>query len=285
LLGARPARGEGALGWIAAASSGIVLVILGLIALVMGVHSVPVLREMGVQFLVSRRWSPANGVYGALPFAWGTLYTAAIATAVAVPISFGVAVFMSEVAPSWLKRPLVYVIDLLAVIPSVVFGLWGILMLAPYLGRSFLTAGLVLAMMVTPIITSLAHEVIATTPVAEKEAALALGATRWEMIWGAIWPHSAGGLVGAVMLGVGRAMGETIAAALTIGSALGEITLNPLLPGNSMPAVIANEWGEAFEMQRSALIALAVLLFAITIVVNLVATAIVDRSIARGGRR
>ena len=126
---------------------------------------------------------------------------------------------------------------------------------------------------------------IETTPVAEKEAALALGATRWEMIWGAIWPHSRGGLAGAIMLGVGRAMGETIAAALTIGSATEEISLNPLAPGNSMPAVIANEWGEAFETQKSALIALAMLLFVITIVVNLIATAIMDRSSARGGAR
>jgi phosphate transport system permease protein len=140
-------------------------------------------------------------------------------------------------------------------------------------------------MMITPTITSLSREVIETTPTPEKEAALALGATRWEMIWGAIWPHSKGGIVGAVMLGLGRAMGETIAAALTIGSAIGQITLNPLAPGNSMPAVIANQWGEAFDLQKSALIALAVLLFAITIVVNLIATAIVQRSMSGSGVR
>jgi phosphate transport system permease protein len=146
-----------------------------------------------------------------------------------------------------------------------------------------LTAGLILAIMITPIITSLAREVMETTPPAEKEAALALGATRWEMIQGAIWPHSKGGLVGAVMLGLGRAMGETIAAALVIGSALGQITLDPLAAGNSMPAVIANQWGEAGDLQKSALIALAVLLFAITIAVNLIATAIVNRSMRRSG--
>ena len=167
-----------------------------------------------------------------------------------------------------MRRPLVYLIDLLAVVPSVVFGLWGILVLAPHLGRSFLTAGIILAIMITPIITSLAREVIETTPPGEKEAALALGATRWEMI------------VGAVMLGLGRAMGETIAAALVIGSALGQITLNPLSPGNSMPAVIANEWGEADTLHKSALIALALVLFAITIAVNPIATRIV-----RGSRR
>jgi phosphate transport system permease protein len=163
-----------------------------------------------------------------------------------------------------------------------VFGLWGILVLAPHLGRSFLTAGIILAIMITPIITSLAREVIETTPAGEKEAALALGATRWEMIWGSVWPHSKGGLVGAVMLGLGRAMGETIAAALVIGSALGQITIHAMQPGNSMPAVIANEWGEAGELHKSAMITLALLLFAITIVVNLVSSAIVQRSLRRG---
>jgi phosphate transport system permease protein len=215
---------------------------------------------------------------------WGTLYTSLIAIAIAGPVSVGVALFITEVAPRWMTRPLVHVIDLLAVVPSVVFGLWGILVLAPTLGRCVLTAGLILGMMVTPIITSLAREVIETTPAAEKEAAFALGATRWEMIWGAVWPHSKSGLVGAVMLGLGRAMGETIAVALTIGSAIGQISINPLKSGNSMPAAIANQWGEAFDLQKSALIALAVLLFAITIAVNLAATAIVLRSRKRSSR-
>lgn len=278
ILTGRPARADAAFRWLAVGSAAIVLVILGLIAVVMTVRSIPVLRESGLEFFLSRRWSPADHVYGALPFLWGTLYTSVISIAISVPVSLGVALFITEVAPRWLKPSLVHLVDLLAVVPSVVFGLWGILMLAPHLGRSFLTAGMILGMMVTPTITSLSREVIETTPAPEKEAALALGATRWEMIWGAIWPHSKGGLVGAVMLGLGRAMGETIAAALTIGSAIGQITLNPLAPGNSMPAVIANQWGEAFDMQKSALIALAVVLFAITIVVNLIATAIVQRS-------
>ena len=168
-------------------------------------------------------------------------------------------------------------------VPSVVFGLWGVLVLSQHfgLGRSFLTAGMILAIMIIPIITSLSREVIETTPVSDKEAALALGATRWEMICASVLPHSKGGIVGAVMLGLGRAMGETIAAALVIGSALGQITPNPLAPGNSMPAVIANEWGEADESHKAALIALAVTLFVITIAVNLIATAIVQRSMKR----
>ena len=285
-LRGRPARVDTAFRYLAIAAAAVVLVVLGLIALTMTARARPVLDAMGLHFFTSRRWSPPDQLYGALPFIWGTLYTSAIALALAVPVSLAVAVFINEIAPRGLKKPLIYTVDLLAVIPSVVFGLWGILVIAPHLGRCFLTAGLILAVMITPIITSLAREVMDTTPPAEKEAALALGATRWEMITGAIWPHSKGGLVSAVMLGLGRAMGETIAAALVIGSALGQVTLKPLAPGNSMPAVIANQWGEADDLQKSALIALAVLLFALTIAVNLAATAIAERSMKRsGGKR
>ena len=280
------ARGTGAdraFRWTAIAAAGIVLLVLGVIALVMIDRASPVLGKMGLAFFTSSRWSAPDAVYGALPFIWGTLYTAAIAVVLSVPISLGVALFITQVAPRWLKKPMVYLIDLLAVVPSVVFGLWGVLVLSHHfgLGRSFLTAGIILGIMITPIITSLAREVIETTPASDKEAALALGCTRWEMITATVLPHSKGGLVGAVMLGLGRAMGETIAAALVIGSALGQITLDPFAPGNSMPAVIANEWGEADDMHKSALIALAVTLFVITIAVNLIATTIVQRSMQR----
>ncbi len=265
---------------LALGAAGLVLLILGLIAVKMTQRAWP---AFGVPFFSSTRWSAPEGVFGALPFLWGTLYTAAIALVLAVPVSLGVALFITQVAPPWLKKPMVYLLDLLAVVPSVVFGLWGVLVLSQHfgLGRSFLTAGVILAIMIIPIITSLAREVIETTPVSDKEAALALGATRWEMICASVLPHSKGGIVGAVMLGLGRAMGETIAAALVIGSALGQITPNPFAPGNSMPAVIANEWGEADEPHKAALIALAVTLFVITIAVNLIATAIVQRSMKR----
>jgi phosphate transport system permease protein len=264
-------------------AAALVLLILGLIAITMTGRALPALELMGSDFLTSSRWSAPAGVFGALPFIWGTLYTAAIAVLIAVPVSLGVALFITQVAPPWLRKPLVYLTDLLAVVPSVVFGLWGVLILSQHfgLGRSFLTAGVILAIMIIPIITSLSREVIETTPPSDKEAALALGSTRWEMITASVLPHSAGGLVGAVMLGLGRAMGETIAAALVIGSALGQITVNPFAPGNSMPAVIANEWGEADTMHKSALIALAVTLFVLTIAVNLIATAIVQRSMKR----
>jgi len=269
---------------VAALAGALVLLILGLIAITMTRRALPVFHQMGLRFFSTSRWSPPDELFGALPFIWGTFFTAAIAIVIAVPISLGVALFMTQVAPPRLARPLVYLVDLLAGVPSVVFGLWGVLVLSEHfgLGRSFLTAGSILAIMIIPIITSLSREVMDTTPAGDKEGALAMGATRWEMIAATVLPHSRAGLVGAVMLGLGRAMGETIAVALVIGSALGQITLDPFAPGNSMPAVIANEWGEAQELHKSALIALALTLFATTIVINLIATAIVRHSVKRG---
>jgi phosphate transport system permease protein len=301
-------RSDRRFGWLALGSAGLVLLILGLIAITMTNRASSVFGEMGLDFFASKRWSPPDGKFGGLSFLWGTIYTSVIALVLAIPISLSVSLFITELAPRWLKMPLVYVLDLLAVIPSVVFGLWGVLVLAKPLqgvymhihgavdgipvlrsifgntpqGRSFMTAGIILAIMITPIITSLSREVLETTPVSEKEAAYALGATRWEMIRGAVFPHSKGGLVGAVMLGLGRAMGETIAAALVIGGSVGQISINVFSAGNSMPAVIANEWGEADELHKSGLIGLAVVLFLITIIVNVLASAIVRRSTARG---
>jgi len=228
---------------LALAAAGLVVLILGMIAVTMARRAWP---AFGAEFFASTRWSAADEIFGALPFVWGTLYTAAIAVVIAVPVSLGVALFITQVAPPWLKRPMVYLIDLLAVVPSVVFGLWGVLVLSQHagLGRSFLTAGIILAIMIVPIITSLSREVIETTPASEKEAALALGATRWEMISASVLPHSKGGLVGAVMLGLGRAMGETIAAATvaelygnrwSIERAFGELTLS--LRGELQPLV------------------------------------------------
>ena len=276
-------NGDRAFRWLVIGSAALVLVILALVALTMTGRMGPVFDRMGFDFFTSKRWSPGDKLFGALPFLWGTLYTALIALVIAVPISFGLALFVTQVAGPRMRKPMVYVLDLLAVVPSVVFGLWGVLVLSQHfgLGRSFLTAGIILAIMITPIITSLAREVMDTTPPSDKEAAYALGATRWEMIRAAVWPHSKGGLVGAVMLGLGRAMGETIAAALVIGASNGQISFNAFAPGNSMPAVIANEWGEADDLHKSAMIGLAVTLFVITIIVNLIASSIVQRSMQR----
>jgi phosphate transport system permease protein len=306
-LGEKGGRADAAFRWTAIIAAGSVLLILALIAFTMTDRSRDVLSAMGFDFFASKRWSEPDDLFGALPFIWGTLYTATIAITLAVPVSLGVALFITQVAPPWLKRPMIYVLDVLAVVPSVVFGLWGVMVLSGPIrdvyadihravdwlpvvrdifgpsaqGRSLMTAGVILAIMITPIVTSLAREVIETTPPGEKEAALALGATRWEMIRASVLPHSRGGLVGAVMLGLGRAMGETIAAALVIGSALGQTSMNAFSSGNSMPAVIANEWGEANHLHKSALIALAMTLFFLTVAINLAANAVVKRSMRR----
>lgn len=292
---------------LAYAAGALVLVVLGLITYTMVSRSTDALSKMGFSFFSSKTWNPPKQQYGILSFIWGTIFTATIAVILSVPVALGIALFITQVAPRWLRKAMVYVIDLLAVVPSVVFGLWGVLVLAKHLGgfygwlartfdgwpvlgsifggnpqgRSFFTAGIVLAIMITPIIVSLAREVIETTPQFEKEAALALGATKWEMIRGAVLPHSKGGLVGAVMLGLGRALGETIAVALVIGSANGVVSINALRSGNSMPAVITAEWGEADALKKSALIAMAMTLFVITIIINVIATTAVQRSLKR----
>jgi len=262
--------------FVAIGAAALVLLILGMIAITMTRRAWP---AFGDQFFSSTRWSAPERIFGALPFIWGTLYTAAIAVAIAVPISLGVALFITQVAPPWLRKPLVYVIDLLAVVPSVVFGLWGVLILSQHfgLGRSFLTAGIILAIMIIPIITSLSREVIETTPPSEKEAALALGATRWEMISASVLSHSKGGLVGAVMLGLGRAMGETIAVALVIGSSP-QITAKLFSSGDALPAVIVNQFGESTDTYQAALIGMGVVLFFLTLIIGVIARAILARS-------
>ncbi|MEY2521932.1 MAG: phosphate transport system permease protein [Ilumatobacteraceae bacterium] len=284
----------------------LILIVLALIAYTITNKSLPVIRSEGVKFFTDRHWVPANGVFGALSFIYGTAVTALIAVLISVPVSIGIALFTTQVAPGWLKKWLVSLTDLVAVVPSVVFGLWGIIFLAPKLvgfykmvsgwfngwpilgdifgkasaGRTFMTAGLILSVMITPIITSIAREVIETCPQTDRDGALALGATRWEMITGAVMPHSMSGIVGAVMLGLGRAMGETIAVALVIGSSP-TITANLFSSGDSLPSVIAFQWGEATGIKRSALIAMGLTLFIITIVVNLTATTVVNRATRR----
>jgi phosphate transport system permease protein len=305
-LKGRRTLGDLSFGAIALIAGCSVLAILILIAYSTSKEAWPIFQHDAGQFLFSKTWAPNEGKFGSLAFVFGTIVTSIIALVFAVPLSIGIALFVTEVAPEWLKRPVVYVMDLLAVVPSVVFGLWGVLVLAepigrfyqnvsdvlspipvvgrlfapPVNGRSFFTAGLILALMIVPIITSLTREVFTTTPINEKEAALGLGATRWEMIRAAVFSHSKGGVVGAVTLGLGRAMGETIAAALVIGSNP-QITAKLFSPGYSMPAVIANEFGESSDLWRAALIALGLMLFVITIIVNLAARAIVNRSIRR----
>jgi len=284
----------------------LVLVILVLIAATTTDQATSWFTKEGISGIFSKTWNPNANQFGALSFLYGTAVTAIIALILAVPLSLGIALLLTEVAPRRWARPLVYVVDLLAVVPSVVWGLWGILVLAPWLqgiytsignffngvpvlgnlfgppisGASFFTAGIILAFMITPIITSLSREVIATVPTMDREGAYALGATRLEMIRGVVLPHSQGGLVGAVLLGLGRAVGETIAVALVIGS-MATITSHLFAPGYTMPAVIANQFGEATGVWKAGLMGLGVLLFVFTIIINVVARGVVARSARR----
>jgi phosphate transport system permease protein len=291
---------------LALASGLLVLVILVLIAISTTQQSTSWFSTAGFSGIFSTNWDPATNHFGAMAFVYGTVITSVIAIIIAVPVSVAMALLLTEVVPRRWARPIVYVVDLLAVVPSVVWGLWGILVFAPWVqgiyssiasglkglpvlgslfgpptsGASFFTAGIILAVMITPIVTSLSREVIATVPAIDKEGAYALGATRWEMIRGAVWPHSQNGVVGAVLLGLGRAMGETIAAALVIGSSA-TVTSHLFATGYSMPAVIANQFNEASGEFRAALIGLGVLLFALTIIINLIARGVVERSTRR----
>jgi phosphate transport system permease protein len=284
-----------------------VLIILGLIAVSTTHEAWPAFSKEGLHFFTSKTWDVPGRHFGALAFIYGTLVVSAIALVFAVPVSIGIALFITEVAPRRTRRAIVYVIDLLAAVPSVVYGLWGAMVFAngvpgfyanvertfrhvpvlgtlfsgrPLSGVSYMTAGLIVALMISPIITSITREVFATVPTAQKEAAVALGATRWEMIRGAVFPHSRSGIVGAVLIGLGRAMGETIAVALVIGSATA-LTGRLFSPGNAMAAVIANQFGEATDTYRAALIGLGVVLFAITIVIGVIARTLVARVDAR----
>jgi phosphate transport system permease protein len=294
-------RGDSAFKFVALVAGLVVLVILGLIAFSTTKEAWPAFKQEGLGFITSSTWVPADGKFGALAFIYGTVLSSLIALVLAVPVSLGIALYANEAAPRRLRKPVVYVMDLLAAIPSVVYGLWGIIVLAPAIqpvykamsgavgdipvlgwffngesGRSYMTAGIILAIMITPIITSLSREVIATVPSAQREAAYGMGATRWEMIRAAVLPWSRGGIVGSVMLGLGRAMGETIAVALVIGSQP-QITTHLFEAGDSMAAVIVNQFGEASGIHRAALIGLGVVLFGVTIIVNVSARGIVSQ--------
>jgi phosphate transport system permease protein len=300
----RGALGDGGFRWLTLLAAASVLAILAFIAFSTTKQAWPAFMHQGWSFITSKVWAPQNNQFGSLALIYGTFVTATIAVVIAVPVSIGVALFLSEQAPRRVRGVMVSAVDLLAAVPSVVYGLWGVLVLGPRLqpiyrdihsavagvpvlgrifgpngtGQSFMTAGIILAIMVTPIITSVSREVFVTVPRADKDAALALGATKWEMFRAAIFPYSLGGVTGAVMLGLGRAMGETIAVALVIGSQP-QISANLFKAGDTLAAVIANEFGgESTGLSQNALIGLGVVLFVLTIVVNLTARYIVGRA-------
>ncbi len=259
----------------------------------------PAFSHSGISIVTSNNWNPNLSQFGGLSFIYGTLVTSVIALVLAVPVSVLIALYLTEVAPPRLGTPLGYVVDLLAAVPSVVYGLWGVFVLVPFVtpiwqwlsdhlgfiplfaqfasGRDFATAGLILAVMIIPIISAVSREIFRTVPAEEREAALALGATRWEMIRLAVLPRSRPGVVAAVMLGFGRAVGETIAVAYLIGGVPNKITPHLFQQGSSIAANIALQFNEAASLPlfKAALIALGVVLFVITLLINIAARLII----------
>jgi len=282
----------------------LVLVILGLIVVETAGQARSWLSAEGLGTIFSSNWDPAHHHFGALALIVGTLEVAFLALLIAVPVSVGLALFVTEVAPRPLRRYFVYAIDLLAAVPSVVFGLWAIHVLLQPLadvyssissatagiplldtlfgspsrsGQAVMTAGIVVGIMITPIVTAITREVFATCPASQKEAALALGATRWEMIRGSIFPHSRSGVVSAVMIGFGRAVGETIAVALVVGSNQ-RLSAHLFGTGDTMASIIVNEFGDATGTWRSALIGLGLVLLLLTVVIGIVARSVLGRA-------
>ena len=301
-------RGDATFKGVTLAAGALVFVLLGAIALFLVVKAVPALQADKSSFWTTQIWDPdGTAHFGIAALAFGTLLTSFLALTMAVPVALGVSLYVTQYAPRRLATLLGYATDMLAAVPSVVYGLWGVFFLLPHMigtqvflaryfgwiplfadknnqvssySKSVFGASVVLAIMILPIVAAISREVITTVPLANKEAALALGATRWEMIRMAVLPYSRAGITGAAMLGLGRAMGETIAVALVIGSNP-QITEKLFSPGYSMPSVIANEFGESSGNYRAALIALGVVLFIISVVVNFTARAVVNRSLGR----
>jgi phosphate transport system permease protein len=248
----------------------------------------PSVAANGLSFITSAKWDPVNGQHGALAFVWGTFVTSLVALALSVPVGLGVAVFLTDLGPGSLRRPVSSLVELLAAIPSVVYGLWAALVLAPVLrarteltegtaplGVTLLCASLVLAIMVLPTIAAVARDVLLAVPAELREGALALGATRWDVVRLVVLPHARRGLYGAVLLGFGRAVGETMAVAAVVG-ARADLSATLFSPGYTMSSVIANEWPVArSEMHVAALAEVGLMLFAVTVAFNVAARVLV----------
>ena len=287
------------------------LVILALAAMAFAMiqSSSKSLAHFGLGFVFSRVWDPVRDVYGALPFIYGTIASSLLALCFAVPISLGVAIFLSELAPEWLRNPVGFLVELLAAVPSVVYGLWGVFALTPWLretvepllgrwlgflplfqgpqhGFGLLAGGIILAIMITPTISSVSREVLRAVPSALREGALGLGATPWEAVRVAVLPFARSGLVGATILGLGRALGETMAITMVIGNRA-EISASLFAPSYTMASVIANEFTEATgDLYLSALAEIGLLLFVVTVLLNVLARLLVWRvgRLPEGGR-
>jgi phosphate transport system permease protein len=267
-----------------------VIALFGLVVAVLVWQSVPAIRTLGLRFLVQSRWNPVDDNFGALPFIYGTLATSALAMLIAVPLGVGTAAFMSEVAPPWMRRAGSFLVELLAAIPSVVYGTWGIFVLAPAIARFFLliggpettgsgifTAGLILAVMIVPYVAAVSYDVCQAVPRAQREASLALGATRWQTIWSVVLPYARSGIFGASFLALGRALGETMAVTMLIGNKA-VIDFSLYAQGDTIASRIANQLNEADnELWRSTLVELGLVLVLVTIVVNSLARFMIRR--------
>ncbi|AOH36815.1 phosphate ABC transporter permease subunit PstC [Luteimonas sp. JM171] len=267
------------------------------------------LFTQGWRFFLTSDWNPVQNRYGALAPIYGTIVTAVIAMIIAVPVSFGIAFFLTEVAPRWIRQPISTAIELLAAIPSIIYGMWGLFVLVPVmtthvtpwlndnlgaipglgmlfrgppLGIGLLTAGFVLAIMVIPFITATMREVFLTVPTRLKESAYALGSTRWEVSWDIVLPYTRSAVIGGIFLGLGRALGETMAVAFVVGNSV-RLTPSLLEPGTTIAALIANDFGEATETYRSALLLLGFVLFLVTFVVLAIARLMLMRLARREG--
>lgn len=289
-----------------------ILIIVGAILVSLLVGAWPALSKFGFGFFVSTDWNPVTEHFGAAVAIFGTLATSVIALLIAVPVSFGIAVFITELAPSWLKRPVGTAVELLAAIPSIIYGMWGLFVFAPAfsdriqpwitdhladvpllgtltsgppMGIGIFTAGLILAVMILPFITAVMRDVFEIVPSVLKESAYGLGATTWEVIRSVVLPYTKVGVVGGIMLGLGRALGETMAVTFVIGNAH-QISKSLFMPGNTISSILANEFSEAVgDTYTSALIALGLVLFLITFIVLALAKLLLLRLTAREGVR
>lgn len=272
-----------------------VLVVLGGIIVSLVIESWPSLKAFGFSFLTTSEWNPPMERFGALVPMYGTLVTSLIALVIAVPVSFGIALFLTELSPAWLRRPLGTAIELLAAIPSIVYGMWGLLVFAPFfadhiqpaiaaslgklpvlgalfagpsMGIGLLTAGIILAIMIIPFIAAVMRDVFEVTPTMLKESAYGLGCTTWEVVWNVVLPNSKAGVVGGIMLGLGRALGETMAVTFVIGNTNFLNSPSLFMPGNSITSALANEFAEATPgLHTAALMELGLILFVITLAV------------------
>ncbi|MEJ2107556.1 MAG: phosphate ABC transporter permease subunit PstC [Acidiferrobacteraceae bacterium] len=287
----------------------LLIVVAILMSLIIGAW--PALSKFGFGFLGSKQWNPVTEQFGAAVAIFGTLVTSAIALIIAIPVSFGIAVFITELAPTWMKRPVGTAIELLAAIPSIIYGMWGLFVFVPVfsehvqpwmtdhlswipflgalvdgppMGIGIFTAGLILAVMILPFITAVMRDVFEIVPSVLKESAYGLGATTWEVVRSVVLPYTKVGVVGGIMLGLGRALGETMAVTFVIGNAH-EISSSLFMPGNTISSTLANEFTEAVgETYTASLIALGLVLFLITFIVLALAKLLLLRLTAREGK-